>query len=97
MKHFRILPLLALLLVLAVGSGFAATYDPEGDRFVGAGDEGAKKSVLPVETVEAITFGVMPRVYGRVEDNTGESVTYSFVIVQVGGDVMHVDPFRFNR
>jgi hypothetical protein len=97
MKHLRTLRLGALLAILAIGTAFAATHDPDGDRYVGAADRGPKKSVLPVETVEAITFEVMPEIHQRVEDNTGRTVTYSYVIVQVGGDTMHVDPFRFNR
>ena len=97
MQHLRPLRLIALLAILAAGSALAATHDPDGDRYVGAAGKGSKKSVLPVETVEAITFEVMPRVHQRVEDNTGRSVTYSYVIVQVGDESMHVDPFRFNR
>ena len=97
MKHLRTLRLIALLAILAAGTALAATHDPDGDRYVGAGDKGPTKSVLPVETVEVITFEVMPAVHERVEDNTGRDVTYSYVIVQVGGDTMHVDPFRFNR
>ena len=97
MKYLRPLRLISLVAILAVGTALAATHDPDGDRYVGADDGGPKKSVLPVETVEAITFEVMPQVHQRVEDNTGRTVTYSYVIVQVGGDSMHVDPFRFNR
>jgi hypothetical protein len=97
MKHRRTLRLGALLAILATGTAFAAMHDPAGDRIVGAGDGGPTKSVIPVETVEAITFDVMPAVHQRVEDNTGRTVTYSYVIVRVGGDAMHVDPFRFNR
>jgi hypothetical protein len=96
-KQARLLHLLVLLTIVAFGTAFAATHDPDGDRYVGAGDEGAKTSVLPVETVETITFEVMPQVHQRVEDATGRSITYSYVIVQVGGDEMSVDPFRFNR
>jgi len=97
MQRHRPLHLIALLTILLAGTALAATHDPDGDRYVGAGGKGPNKSVLPVETVEAITFEVMPRVHQRVEDNTGRSVTYSYVIVQVGDESMHVDPFRFNR
>jgi hypothetical protein len=97
MTYPRPLRLLSLLAILAAGSALAATHDPDGDRYVGAGDAGATESVLPVETVEAITFEVMPQIHQRVEDQTGRTVTYSYVIVQVGGDSMRIDPFRFNR
>ena len=97
MKHPRTVRLLALLAILATGTALAATHDADGDRYVGAGDQGTTTSVLPVETVEAITFEVMPTIHERVETNSGRSITYSYVIVEVGGDEMYVDPFRFNR
>ena len=97
MKHPRLLRWIVLLAVLATGTALAASHDPSCDRYVGGHGRGPGKSVLPVETVEAITFEKMPRVHQRVEDNTGRSVTYSYIIVQVGGDSMRVDPFRFNR
>ncbi|MDF1521658.1 MAG: hypothetical protein P1P87_02415 [Trueperaceae bacterium] len=97
MKQLRTLHLIALVAILAIGTAFAATHDPDADRYVGAGDQGPAKAVLPVKTVEAITYEVMPQVHRRVEENTGRSVTYSYVIVTVGGEQMAVDPFRFNR
>jgi hypothetical protein len=93
----RTLPILALLSILAAGSAFAATHDPDGDRYVGAAGHGPQTSVLPTDVVEEITHTVMPEVHARIEDNTGRTVTFSYVIVQVGDESMAVDPFRFNR
>jgi len=97
MTHIRSLLIAGLIATLTLGTALAATHDPDGDRYVGAAGKGPGESVLPVETVEAITYDVMPQVHQRVEDNTGRTVTYSYVIVQVGDDTMAVDPFRFNR
>jgi hypothetical protein len=88
---------LAAAAALLCGAAFAETYDPSGDRYVGAPDRGPTKSVLPIETVEYVTYVKMPEIRQRIERNTGKSITYSLVFVQVGPDVMAVDPFRFNR
>ena len=97
MQRHRPLDLIALLTILLAGTALAATHDPDGDRYVGAGGKGPNTSVLPVEVVEPITYTVMPAVVENLESVTGREVTYSYVVVQVGDESMHVDPFRFNR
>jgi len=96
-NHARTTLIALAAAALLSGAALAETYDPSGDRYVGAPDRGPTQSVLPVETVEYVTYVTMSEIRQRIERNTGKSITYSLVFVQVGPDVMAVDPFRFNR
>ena len=101
MTRLRAILTAGLLATVIAGNALAQTYeahhDPSNDRYVGTDGRGPGKAVLPKETVERITFDVMPVIHQRVANNTKRNVTYSYVIVQVGDESMAVDPFRFNR
>ncbi len=101
MIAFRAFLTAGLVTTLIAGNALAQTYDaqhdPDGDRYVGSDGLGPDHAVLPIDTVEPITYETMPTIHQQVADNTERDVTYSYVIVSVGDESMTLDPFRFNR
>ena len=91
---------LLALLTVALCSGFVfaeADYDPSGDRYQYSSSDDSETSVLPLETVHEVTFVKMPVVRSKLEEATGDEITYSLVWICHAGDCMAVDPFRFNK
>ncbi len=93
---------LIVLVCLLSSSAWAqgtATHVAENDVYIhipGSGGETAGQ-VLPVETLDRVTFTIIPRVHTKIAQSTGSDIEYHYIRICGGEYCVAVDPFTFNK